>query len=169
MGIIKKIGKAVGKAVQQTRPLIGAAAGFAIGGPAGAALGAGAASLKKKDLKTVVKALSSPKSLVAGAAGFLIAGPTGAAIGAGLGAGSSYSESSKKLKGQRASAMADREASSIQEQGRRADAERSRINQESAAAKNKISMGRRVANRRRVRGGLFGDSSVDQNVQAKLG
>lgn len=38
-----------------------------------------------------------------------------------------------------------------------------------ASAQNQINMNRSRANRRRVRGGLFGDMTVDQNVQARLG
>lgn len=38
-----------------------------------------------------------------------------------------------------------------------------------AAAQSKINQNRSRANRRRVRGGLFGDMTVDQNVQARLG
>lgn len=57
----------------------------------------------------------------------------------------------------------------IAETARKADVERQRIASERAKSEAKLTMGQQRANRRRVRGGLFGDANVDTNVSPRLG
>ncbi len=47
--------------------------------------------------------------------------------------------------------------------------ERAKTKQERKSVENKVTAGTRRANRRRVRGGLFGDANVDNNTSPRLG
>jgi len=76
-------------------------------------------------------------------------------------------EMKREVEFQRNEAASQRAA--IDAQGRKADDARRKMSMEKSTAEQKVTMGRRAASRRRVRGGLFGDSSVDQNTQARLG
>lgn len=65
--------------------------------------------------------------------------------------------------------LAAQQSAATAAQASKIEGERKRIADERAAVQGNMQMRQRGASRRRVRGGLFGDTTVDQNVQARLG
>lgn len=71
--------------------------------------------------------------------------------------------------GRKAKQEYNAQQASIAEASRRADSERQKIASERTAAEEKLKRGQIRSNRRRVKGGLFGDSNIDNNTSPRLG
>lgn len=63
----------------------------------------------------------------------------------------------------------EQQQGAIRQQAQALETERARIASARERSEQRLRAGSIRANRRRVRGGLFGDASVDQNVSPRLG
>lgn len=93
-------------------------------------------------------------SALGGIGGFLMGGPMGAMMGLGM------AQQSKAAKA--AERAANEQSNAIAHQQNLARAEQSRINSRLDASRKKLALGMARTNRRRSKGGLFGDTAETQ-------
>ncbi len=115
-----------------------------------------------KELKKTVKGLGKVAKAAAPILGFVVGGPAGFAAGAALGMVGKKKKGGGPDENAQQQAEIARQSSAVDEQRRQIASER----ELSAAKMRKTGI---AANRRRVRGGLFGDAQTDQNISPRLG